>query len=76
MQITQQTRIHTLLTAYPQLVQVLIDINPQFAKLKNPVLRNSIGRVATLKQAAETVGMSPAVLIEKLQQAINEIPPC
>ena len=74
MDITPNTPINTLLQAYPQLEQVLIDLNPKFKKLKNPVLRNSIGRVARLEQAANMVNLPPAELVNKLRRAVGQSP--
>jgi len=64
--ITPQTKIADLLSSYPQLEEVLIDMAPQFRKLQNPVLRKTIARVTSLQQAA-MVGKVP------LQQMINTL---
>lgn len=57
MHITPQTTVHEILTNYPFLLDILAERAPVFAKLKNPVLRASIGRVATLEKAASLGGM-------------------
>ena len=50
--ITASTRIRELIDSYPELEDELVAMAPAFAKLKNPVLRNTIARVTTLSQAA------------------------
>ncbi len=50
--ITPTTTVHNLLKSYPTLEKTLIDMAPPFKKLRNPILRNTIAKVATLKQAA------------------------
>ncbi len=50
--ITPQTKVKELLDAYPELEPVLIDMAPAFKKLRNPVLRRTIARVTSIKQAA------------------------
>ncbi len=50
--ITPDTKIYDLLKAYPYLEEKLIELIPVFVKLKNPVLRKTITRVTTLKQAS------------------------
>ena len=71
-EILPQTKVNDLLEEFPQLEEVLINLNPKFNKLKNPLLRNSIGKVATLKQAALVAEMQPDEFIEYLRQAIKK----
>jgi hypothetical protein len=65
--ITPRTKVGELLDAYPQLEKVLLDISPVFAKLKNPVLRKTVARVATLQQAAIVGGMPVEELVNRLR---------
>jgi hypothetical protein len=51
--ISPDTKLFQLLKVYPQLEEKLMSLSPTFSKLKNPVLRKTIGKVATLKQIAE-----------------------
>ncbi|WP_028585099.1 DUF438 domain-containing protein [Desulfogranum mediterraneum] len=52
MQLSPKTTILTLMQEYPFLIDVLAEHNPAFVKLKNPILRQTMGRVATLEKAA------------------------
>ena len=56
--ITPKTKVAELLSTYPELEDVLVDMAPAFKKLKNPVLRRTIARVTSLQQAA-SVGEVP-----------------
>ena len=51
--ITPKTTIHTLLKEYPFLLEFLAEYHPEFKKLTNPVLRRTVGRMATLDTVAE-----------------------
>ncbi|MBE0528465.1 MAG: DUF438 domain-containing protein, partial [Thermoleophilia bacterium] len=51
--ITPKTTIHTLLKEYPFLLEFLAGYHPEFKKLTNPVLRRTVGRMATLDTVAE-----------------------
>ena len=62
LQIQPSTKVAQLLDAYPELEEVLIRMAPPFRKLKNPILRRSVAKVATLKQAA-IVGHSLGSLV-------------
>lgn len=52
MTVTAETKVHELLEAHPGLLDWLAAYSPEFAKLKNPVLYNTVARVATLETAA------------------------
>ncbi len=51
--LTPKTTVHTLLKEYPFLLDFLVDYHPEFKKLTNPVLRRTVGRMATLDTVAE-----------------------
>lgn len=52
MLLTKETTLYTLLQEHPFLVEALAGHNPMFEKLKNPMLRQTMGRVATIEKAA------------------------
>jgi hypothetical protein len=64
-------RVSELLEAHPQLLEVLIEASPAFAKLKNPLLRRTMSRLVTLAQAAQIGGLEPGALLERLNQALG-----
>ncbi len=72
--ITAETKVATLLSEYPELEDLLIAMAPAFAKLRNPVLRRSVGRVATLKQAAAVGKLDPTELVNELRVAVGQPP--
>jgi uncharacterized protein len=51
--ITPKTTVHTLLKEYPFLLEFLSEYHPEFKKLTNPVLRKTVGRMATLDSVAQ-----------------------
>jgi hypothetical protein len=72
MPITPETRVHALLERYPELEDVLIDMAPAFKKLRNPLLRRSVAKVASLKQAA-AVGRIPAqLMVNELRMMVGQ----
>lgn len=70
--ITPKTKILDLIEAYPQLEDVLIEATPQFQKLKNPVLRKTIGKITSLAQAATIGGLNVEELINKLRTEVGQ----
>ena len=70
--ITPKTRIFDLLEAYPGLESVLIEMAPQFSKLKNPVLRKTIARITTLSQAAVIGGLKVEALVNRLRVEVGQ----
>ena len=61
MNVSADTKVHDLLTEYPYLKAWLVSYAPEFEKLGNPVVYNTVGRVATLEAAAR-MGQLRAVL--------------
>ena len=74
MEIDLSTKVGELLDAYPKLEEELIRINPKFKKLKNPILRRTVAKIATLAQAAKVGGMDPVELVNLLRKAVGQPP--
>jgi hypothetical protein len=71
-EITPSVTVHALLEAYPELEEVLIGIAPPFKKLKNPFLRKSVAKVATIKHISSVGGVPLNELIGKLRKAVGQ----
>ncbi len=52
MTIDAKTKLADLLKAYPFLLDFLAGWSPKYDKLRNPLLRNTVGKLATLDQVA------------------------
>lgn len=74
LEIKPSTKVAELLDAYPQLEEVLIRMAPPFKKLRNPILRKSVAKVATLQQAAIAGRVELSSMIDELRQAVG-LPP-
>jgi len=66
--------VNDLLDVYPQLEDVLIGIAPPFKKLKNPFLRKTVAKVATIKHISAVGGVPLDELIAKLRDAVGQPP--
>ncbi len=75
--ITPATRVAELLESWPELEPVLVAQAPAFRRLKNPVLRRTVARVATLEQAAGVGGVTVRDLVAALRHAagLGDAPP-
>ena len=69
MDINLHIKVSDLLDAYPHLEDTLLELSPAFSKLRNPILRRTVAKVTTLRQAAKVAGVSPILLLETLRQA-------
>lgn len=70
--ITPKTKIFDLLEAYPHLEETLIAQASQFSKLRNPLLRKTIGKVTSLGQAAAVGGLKVEVLVNALRKEVGQ----
>ena len=74
LEITPSVTVHELLETYPELEDVLIGIAEPFKKLKNPFLRKTIAKVATIKHISSVGGVPLDELIDKLRIAVGQAP--
>ena len=72
MKITAKTKIDELLKQYPFLEDFLITLSPKFKGLKNPIMRKTMGKVATLEMAAPISGLNLDKLIASLTAEIEK----
>ncbi len=70
--ITPEMRVAELLDAYPQLEDVLIEMAPAFKKLRNPVLRKTVAKVATLERAAGMAQIPVRDLVLRLRSVVGQ----
>ena len=70
--IDPDTKVATLLEHYPELEDVLIDMAPASRKLRNPILRKSVARVASLRQAAAVAGFSVGEVVNALRSVVGQ----
>lgn len=70
--ITPDTKIGDFLEAHPELQEALITRVPDFAKLRNPVLRRTVAKLASVDQAARMAGIPTAELVRFLRELTGE----
>jgi len=70
--ILPSTKVAALLDRYPQLEEILIGLAPPFRKLRNPLLRKGVAKVASLKQVAAVGGMAVEDLVNQLRAAVGQ----
>lgn len=70
--ISPKTKVLQLIEAYPQLEDILISHVPTFKKLKNPVLRKTVAKIATLQQAASIGNIEVGDLINILRKEVGQ----
>ena len=70
-----ETTVGALLEAYPQAESVLVEMAPAFAKLRNPVVRRTVAKVATLEQAARIGEISLQQMIQRLREVTGQSGP-
>ena len=71
MVISASSKLDDLLRAYPFLLGDLTALSPKFGKLNNPILRRTIGKLATLGQAAGLADMPVDGLLAAVASAIK-----
>ena len=72
MDLNPGTKIDDLLRAYPFLTEFFLEKSPKFKHLTNPIMRKTIGKVATLNQVATMGKLDPEKLLDDIAEAIRE----
>jgi len=73
MVITPKSKLDPLLDEYPFLLEFLAAFSPHYQKLKNPLLRKTVGRLATLDQAARLGEMPVGRLMEAIAAEVRRV---
>ena len=71
MDINANTKIDDLLKEYPFLEDFLVKLSPKFKGLRNPIMRKTIGKVATLSKVAGIGGLNLDDFLAALTNEIN-----
>lgn len=71
MKLNAKTKIDDLLKQFPFLEDFLITLSPKFKGLKNPIMRKTMGKVASLEMAASVSGLNIDSLISSLTAEIE-----
>ena len=71
MEISANTKINDLLKEYPFLENFLVALSPKFKSLKSPIMRKTIGKVATLGKVAGIGGLDLNEFLAALRNEIN-----
>lgn len=64
-------RISAVLARDARLLDVLIGVAPVFEKLRNPLLRKTMAKLATVEQVARVAGIDANDLLERLNDALE-----
>jgi len=72
--ITPDSKVAALLDSYPELEDDLIAMAPPFTKLKNPILRRSVAKIASLRQAAAVGGLDVEEMVNTLRAKAGQEP--
>ncbi len=72
MDLNANTKIDDLLKEYPFLMEYLVSRSPKFKLLESAVMRKTVGKVATLSQAASIGGVDLNQLLQELAAEIRK----
>lgn len=72
MKIDKNVKILDLLENSPYLLDILVNLSPEFKKLRNPLLRKTVGRLADLEHASKMSGIPLDELCGALADAVEK----
>jgi len=71
MELTISTKIGELIDKYPYLVEFLPTVSPKYKKLTNPIVRKTMGNIATLNMVAKMGDIDFTTLKRKIEDEIR-----
>ena len=74
LELTLDAKLGAVLDRWPELLGTLVELSPRFRALEQPLLRKTLGRVATLRQVATAGGVGPETLLARFRAA-SGLPP-
>ncbi len=69
--ITPDTKVFDLLEAYPELEKTLVELVPTFEDLRNPILRNTVAKITSLRQLAKIGEVELGELINHFRKQVG-----
>jgi hypothetical protein len=72
MELSAKTKIDDLLKQYPFLLDFLITLSPMFSNLKNPEMRKTLGKIATLSEVSAIGGIDLGTLMSAITTEIEK----
>ncbi len=70
--INSDTKLFDILEAYPELEEYIMSLAPPFKNLKKPILRKTIGKLATIDKVAKIGGLKTIELINDLRNKVGQ----
>lgn len=72
MEISGNTKLNDLLANYPFLVDFLVGLSPEYKKLKSPIMRRTVGKLATMAQIASMGNIELEKLLADIAREVRE----
>lgn len=72
MEITAKSKLLDVLNEYPQLEEQIIQAAPVFQNLKNPILRRTVGRMATVEKVVQIGGLDLTTFVNLLRRQVGQ----
>ena len=71
MKLSTATKLFKLMDVYPFLFEYMASYHPKFRSLKNPIMRKTFGRIATIEMISAMGGISSDKLLEDIRKKIE-----
>lgn len=69
--LTPKSTVGDLMEAYPFLIDSMIELNPHFKNLANPVMLRTMAKRATLEHGASVAGIPIEQMLDHLRKSLE-----
>ena len=72
MDIQLSSKLFDILNEYPDLENIIIGIAPPFKNLKNPILRKTVAKIATIEKVAQIGNLDVTDFVNQLRKEVGQ----
>ncbi len=72
--VNRHSKLGEMLSVYPHLEDLLQSLSPIYKNLKNPILRKTVLKIATLEKVAQVGGLDVYYVVNTLRNAVGQEP--
>ena len=72
MNIEARTKLFDVLEQFPELEEKIMTLVPPFKNLKNPILRKTVGKLATIEKIARIGDLEVVELVNQLRRQVGQ----
>jgi len=72
MDLNKKTKILPLIEEFPHVYNELLKLSPKIKRLKNPIVRRTIGKSATIKDVSKLIDVDLSKILQVIEESMGK----